>query len=252
MKEMPILFSSAMIRAILSGAKTQTRRIAKFDRAVGDPDVPPGHVLDLIYPGSLQYYGYVTPANDRPTWRVQRLCDATCKHIDDVGPYDGRHLKSWGPMPYARGDQLWVRETWGLHAHGDETDWFRGSVRGVPADSLQAQFHLALRADWGPLQDGCFWRPAIFMPRWASRITLEIGEVRVQRLQEISEDDARAEGVHRNDAAVVYQHGASGFDKELSWTARGAFAVLWDSINGKRAPWSSNPWCWAITFRRVL
>ena len=89
------------------------------------------------------------------------------------------------------------------------------------------------------------------MPRWASRLSLEIAEVRVQRLQEISEEDARAEGCHRDDAAVVFQKGKQGFDCELGWTARGAFAVRWDESNGKRALWRSNPFVWALTFRVV-
>jgi hypothetical protein len=83
------------------------------------------------------------------------------------------------------------------------------------------------------------------MPRWASRITLEITDVCVQRLQEISEEDARAEGIGALDAV------ASGGNELLHGTHRGAFVELWDSINGKRAAWASNPWVWTLTFRRT-
>lgn len=79
------------------------------------------------------------------------------------------------------------------------------------------------------------WKPSIFMPRKLSRITLEVTEVCVQRLQEISEDDAQAEGL--------------SLDTERTFAQ--TFAILWDSINGKRAPWASSPWVWAVTFRRL-
>jgi hypothetical protein len=89
------------------------------------------------------------------------------------------------------------------------------------------------------------------MPRWASRLTLEITEVRVQRLQEISEDDAAAEGMVLKPIdtypGVKAWHAPDGWSHK---TARGAFDHGWDGINGKRAPWASNPWVWAITFRR--
>jgi len=84
------------------------------------------------------------------------------------------------------------------------------------------------------------WRPSIFMPRWASRITLEIEDVRVQRLQDISERDARAEGMLPAGANPAHYK-----------PARDLFRRLWNDINEDRAPWSSNPWVWAISFRRV-
>lgn len=110
--------------------------------------------------------------------------------------------------PYgAVGDRLWVRETW----QGNQ-----GDIRyGADGDSLHGY-------------NG--WRPSIFMPRWASRITLEVTGVRVERVQEISEEDAQAEGVaHRCD-----------------------YKVVWDAINGKKYPWSSNPWVWVIEFKRAV
>ena len=102
-------------------------------------------------------------------------------------------------------------------------------------------------ADWngkrpGFAEDEWSWRSPIQMPRWASRITLEITEVRVQRLQEISEEDARAEGI---------RSAANGATVLLGSTPIEAFAALWDSVNAKRAPWASNPWAWAISFARL-
>lgn len=137
--------------------------------------------------------------------------------------------------PYgAPNDRLWVRETFA-------PNYF---ARGLPG----------YRTDW----DGRFpeprWRPSIFMRRHESRITLEVVSVRVERLQEITEEDARAEGVRPSDAAVVFQNDASGRPhqrSDMGMTHLGAFAILWDKINGSRAPWVSNPWVWRVEFRRV-
>jgi hypothetical protein len=119
--------------------------------------------------------------------------------------------------PYGQpGDRLWVRETWHQYAGGE----------------------VIYRADYGPesYQAGAKgWRPSIFMPRWASRITLEITGVRVERVQDISADDARAEGVSAPDVLP-----------------RSKFATLWDSINAKRGyGWDMNPWCWCVEFKAV-
>lgn len=156
-----------------------------------------------------------------------------------------------GRKPYRVGDVLWVKETWGLHACGDETDWCRRSVRGVPADALLAQYCLALRADWGPLQEGCFWRPAIYMPRWASRYALEVTQVRRQALEEISEDDARAEGCSGRDAEPVAEGGTiyAWHGRSSTPCPRAHFLTLWDSLHRKRAPWASNPTVYAYTFQ---
>lgn len=183
MKERPILFSGPMVRALLAGTKTQTRRTCKGAREL-------------------------SCSQDWPL--------STC--------------------PYGRvGERLWVRET------------FR---QGYGSMSV----HYAADPDevsCGP------WNPSIFMPRWASRITLEITDVRVQRLQEISEEDARAEGVPQDLAAVCYvgegqiRDGKYRVEPHQHIAAADHYACLWESINYKRAPWSSNPWVWALTFRRV-
>lgn len=202
MKERPILFSAPMVRAILDGAKTQTRQI-----------IPDGW------------------------WR--------CLDWDDDD--DRARAATIGPYGVP-GDRLWVRETWYCddYTANDFVAARKGYVGTGPTDDeIVNQWRVAMdyRADHdcNTYEAGCpcsgddgrsCWRPSIHMPRWASRITLEVTEVRVQRLQEISEDDAEAEGC---DSPLV-----NSCDE---------FALLWESINGKRAPWSNNPWVWAISFK---
>jgi hypothetical protein len=180
MKERPILFSGPMVRAILDGSKTQTRRVAKeFDEMPN---------LD----GILQRFPHQNG----------------CRHGSP-------------------GDRLWVRETFAMNE----------AKAGPPvvyrADHGEAQSVFVERphsAEWDVVVTR--WRPSIFMPRAASRILLEITDVRVQRLQEISEEDARAEGCE----PFAYP--------------RDRFQGLWDTIHGSGA-WHANPWVWAITFRRI-
>jgi hypothetical protein len=173
-KERPMLFNGDMVRAILDGRKTQTRRIAK-----------PRH----------------------------------CNHGSE-----GQRC------PYGQpGDRLWVRETWSMDA-------------GAVSEDAESDWHICYKADLSVTQALCTdaeclrlydsqrsaWRPSIHMPRWASRITLEITDVRVERLQVISLDDAKAEGVETTDQ----------------------YAELWCKINGAES-WNANPWVWVVAFKRV-
>lgn len=196
MSEKPILFSGPMVRAILEGRKTQTRRVVRRP--------------------------YVSPLQ-----RLLRCADGLfrwwLKDAEQPQPSDVR-------CPYGKpGDRLWVRETWRYYG-GSEYEYQRDQsnviYRATPT------FESSPRADW---------RPSIFMPRWASRITLEVTDVRVQRLQEISSEDALDEGIFTGGTNSRMD------DQDIEEE----FASLWDSINAKRAPWSSNPWVWAITFKRV-
>lgn len=157
--------------------------------------------------------------------------------------------------PYgATGDRLWVRETWGLDAYtGDMQFSIKYRAGG---DSYVTERNGS--DEWVPIyqryMDGCGlddkwdrWRPSIHMPRWASRITLEVTGVRVERLQDISEADAIAEGVeHDGDCWKSYIDGVGPFT-----TARISFKSLWDSINKDRAPWESNPWVWVVEFKPI-
>jgi hypothetical protein len=201
MKERPILFSAPMVRALLEGRKTMTRRVVKPHRL-------------------WKCHSICAPEKAADSWAVWFHYPET----DRVG-----HLVD---CPYGKpGDRLWVRETWACNPYDDRL-WYRAS------ESLPDS------AEYGPLG----WRPSIFMPRAFSRITLEITDVRVQRLQEISEDDALAEGVEADRRGWKDYFGGEsclGF-------ASTSFASLWDSINARRGfGWDANPWAWALSFRRI-
>lgn len=234
-KERPILFSGEMVKAILLGRKTQTRRPVKPQ---------PQHQL-------VEVLGHVTygmdAADDGAVWY-----DADC-----VNP--GREVH----CPYGRvGERLWVRETWAKRVDVDEN-----------TERDKAIHYLKFRADGDDLDMEWHsygrWRPSIHMPRWASRITLEITGVRVERLQSISEEDAKAEGVHvgqratASDASLIcttcgqhrnYHAGTSlgcprGYGTLFSTLSyRGGFEFLWKSINGRES-WAENPWVWVIEFK---
>ena len=205
MKERPILFSGAMVRAILAGTKTQTRRIVK-------PQPASGAGLRVSVP---------QPANGGAS--------VVFGAVDARGVWsDALRLQ----CPYgAAGDQLWVRETWAQHTVGGEV-------------------FTVYRADCGDDGDGAPWRPSIFMPRALSRISLEIAGVRVERVQQISEADARAEGVMIASDTVTP---VTLYDKYADpATHVDAYADLWDSINGARGfGWDANPWVWVLEFRRA-
>lgn len=211
MKERPILFSAPMVRAILEGRKTQTRRVVKQDlKRLGGGD---------FY--AFDHKGINYRVNARHT------TVAAWAHLIQFCPYG---------QP---GDRLWVRETFGLHAYGDESDWNTESIAGADAQIL-GSWALAHHADWGPCQDGCHWRPSIHMPRWASRILLEITGVRVERLKDISDADLELEGIQEwIDRGIDHD----GYPRD-------AFRSLWESINGAGS-WDANPWVWVIEFKQV-
>lgn len=143
------------------------------------------------------------------------------------------------PVRYAFGDKLWVKEAWSHDAL--DLDECRAAHEDVSAGSHCGPYYRATEV----APDTLRWISPLYMPRWASRITLEVTEVRVQRLQEITEADARAEGCR----------GVRGATGQMipgpPLTARDHYIDRWDVINGKQAPWDSNPWVWAITFSRV-
>lgn len=193
MKEKPILFSGPMVRAILEGRKTQTRRVVKHIPALGWPEQ------------WCEKYGNDSPDTKAMLGDYRKFC------------------------PYGQpGDRLWVRETW------------RPAV--ITKDTIKCDY----RADgWSP-ECTARWKPSIHMPRWASRINLEIVSIRVERLNDISQKDAMAEGAppsHPTIDAVSREFGYPDFSR--SW-----FAQLWESINGQGS-WNQNPWVWVIEFNRV-
>jgi hypothetical protein len=219
-RERPILFSAPMVRALLDGTKTQTRRLVKPQPFEWQPNA-------WSWPGQFT----VEPPH---TWRVA---------------WRGRESEYMHRYcPYGQpGDQLWVRETFALEwpdvDRPDDEEEFRRWVKPHYA-ATDPKPDLVNSVTERPLG----WRPSIFMPRWASRIQLEATGVRVERLQDISEDDARAEGVEAHDDDGVTYYGPLNHGHA---SARVAFSVLWDSLNAERGPWASNPWVWCISFKRV-
>ncbi len=202
-----------MVRAILDGSKTQTRRVVKLPRAVSEP-VALERMVDYFDDDGVPYRSVV--------FGVQ-------------GAWMSAVTSPYGTV----GDRMWVRET---HAIVPATA-YRCSTGIQQTVNQRDTYEAAIYREGFDLSTGGLrWRPSIFMPRWASRITLEIRGVRVGRLQDISEADAIAEGCHDSEGAPT---------QELSGTSRGAYALLWDEINGKRAPWSSNPWVWVVEFARA-
>jgi hypothetical protein len=204
MTERPILFSAEMVRAILDGRKTQTRRVMKVqpwpDATV---EVGPYHPHRIDRNGESQ----PGPATFGAIW----------DHQDIVNGGDAGLRCPYG----APGDLLWVRETWTqypIELNPEPCDaWYKATSNGPPR----------------PFK----WRPSIHMPRWASRITLRITDIRVERLQDISCADAEAEG-------AGHEAGLTGGQ------AREAFSHLWNKINGPGA-WEANPWVWVVCFERV-
>lgn len=228
MKERPIIFSAESVQAILEGRKTQTRRVVKEQ---------PNRVRynNIVYKGK---YG----------WEDEH----------------GRRLLNLYGAP---GDRLWVREKWRIVWWGEDPykiEYADGTILSEPGDSsdydndayarLTEQCskdcdNARLEVDgegYYILMDGVIptrWRSPIYMPRWASRIMLEITNVRVERIQEMSPIDTVAEGVYHPQLNYGIAEGPY---------AIATFANYWDSLNEKRGyPWSSNPWVWVIEFKRI-
>lgn len=209
-----------MIRALLNGTKTQTRRIVK-----PQPDY-------VNQDGSACAKAKIVQQFD---WENDKLVQ-----LDHVLGNPDQKLCDVIKCPYGQtGDRLWVRETVGLHEDWKYDELFRQTKYcAYAADAETAD------EKEGP------WRPSIHMPRWASRITLEITNVRVERLQDISEEDAIAEGIESLGGASV-NHYKNYLDNAHWWIdPRKSYKTLWDSIYGEGA-WDKNPWCWCITFQRV-
>jgi hypothetical protein len=225
MTDRPILFSAEMVRAILDGRKTQTRRAIK--------PVPTFNGGGAIFDGGDGQEDFV-----EPYWVFPK----TCKYGQP-------------------GDFLWVRETWTqypIELNPEPCDaWYKATSNGPPP----------------PFK----WRPSIHMPRWASRITLEVKGVRVERLQDISEDDAKAEGCEARpfpgpwwqgyrdlgDGELIHQQAVG--DTAPDWmiepkkmpptpwldrSARDGFRSIWMGLYGPDA-WDENPWVWVVAFERV-
>lgn len=211
MKERPIIFSAPMVRALLNGTKSQTRRVVKFQK---EPTTyPETDGIKFVQIGGKQYWWNSQP--DHPA------------HVTKACPYG---------QP---GDRLWVRESWRVRG-GREFEYQQ--------DRSQVMYRATHYEDGFPLGwESYKWRPSIHMPRWASRILLEITAVRVERLADISKDDAMAEGI------VLQPDGGFGLADSTHYNfsdPTDSYCSLWESINGDGA-WFANPWVWVVEFQRA-
>lgn len=233
MKERGIIFSAPMVRALLAGTKTQTRRLMN-----PQPEPVPADKLLGRAPGSHWW-----PSSD-----YQSMLDVPGEIGDSCCPYG------------MRGDRLWVRETWQAVHYAVDCDGVCDDMEvagSIPKDARAGDGH----ASWWTARyaatdpegtahrddRGFAWRPGIHMPRWASRITLEITSVRVERLQDISEEDARAEGI-----ACTFAGEWTRSDGTLVTGRPWAHSFLnaWRGIHGA-SPLAGDPWVWAVSFRVV-
>ncbi|EPU1398729.1 hypothetical protein ACVUOX_000698 [Klebsiella pneumoniae] len=235
MKERGMIFNGEMTRAILDGRKTQTRRPIKWKQT---------------------RFTEIGEREDGSKWPWSEDAEHACDF--------------WHPCPFgAVGDRIWVRETWGVVSHELDEDgriqpWTPDrpatAIHEMPFGNGYYSGHAIYAADgdftWGDddgYEDGrSCWKPSTHMPRAASRILLEITDVRVERLNAISEEDAEAEGIDMEalyDSQDCYDcianHNMTGRP-----TVTGAFKYLWESIYGEEG-WKSNPWVWVIEFKRI-
>ncbi|MGE6006945.1 hypothetical protein [Klebsiella variicola] len=232
MKERGMIFNGEMVRAILDGRKTQTRRPIKWKQT---------------------RFTEIGEREDGSKWPWSEDAEHACDF--------------WHPCPFGDvGDRIWVRETWSsdfANYYPNDRVWYAADnnrqldidmvdgVRGIY--SPESDVHVPFR-----------WRPSIHMPRWASRILLEITDVRVERLNAISEEDAQREGVHTEvwDQTVVARNYAARDEFFQFWSEDmphyvemnqlygSSFRSLWESIYGEES-WKANPWVWVISFKRV-
>ena len=207
MKQRPILFNTPMVQAILAGDKTQTRRIVK----------PPYDT----YPNVTKHI---------------TSCEFDFHFPDGIGQYTA--------SPYGKpGDQLWVRETffayglWFSSSKGGK--WFSDTTHSFDSGGHRFMDSPPEEIEKGrSSKEGWYKRPSIFMPRGASRITLEITDIHVERLHDITEEDAIAEGFP--------PHTKNGYDMPATYI----FGLGWSTINGPES-WDENPWVWVVAFKRI-
>lgn len=224
-KERPILFSAPMVQAILEGRKTMTRRLFKYNGMGQHHEPIPHHVCKDGGGDWIAWSGGGDKLSPNFDWDKKTL---------ELYP-NGGGIK----CPYGKpGDRLWVRETWG-NEYGGGYLYKASHEHMTPGDNR--------------------WRPSIHMPRAASRILLEITDVRVERVHDISEADAISEGVESwvedrmksrpTHYKIYYQTNPKDPDFYSS-TAKVSFETLWQSINGPES-WNENPFVWVITFKKI-
>jgi hypothetical protein len=226
MKEKPIIFSTPMVRAILAGRKTQTRRIMNFCKKI-----EPENYSDVEFT------------------RFQHYADSSYRAIFNTDEHPFSIICPYGKV----GNILWVRETWNtLTEYVEKPDYSVMSIRDF-----------VYKADDDRIDK---WKPSIFMPKAACRIKLQVTNIRVERVQDISKEDAIAEGIestgtgetgspvcYRNylsKGAKFFHSFVKGKDDYHRWTAIDSYKTLWESINGEGS-WDKNPWVWCLSFKKI-
>jgi hypothetical protein len=236
-KERPIEFTGEMIRALLDNRKSQTRRVMRVQPH--DDSCKISTLMEST--GSSREIG-------KHRWLKMLSNDEV-----DLDDHAGKYFAC--PYGYA-GDRLWVKEPWFNNKEYTENmhallkRWPYGDVQ-LPVKSEYPD--IMYKADY-PEGMLCKWKTARYMPRFLSRILLEITDIRVQRLQAISEDDAIAEGAKKFPSGYVFEN--TGYDKaKLCHTSPAtAFNIMWDEMiykNNDQKCWEANPWVWAISFKRL-
>lgn len=273
MSEKPILFSAPMVKAILAGTKTVTRRLVKAEHcpvSVEPYDTPNVTMIQADGTPLRQWLRFSEKTSALIEWvRPGSHTKPTPRRLRWSAGRQARHEdgQKWtadeasGLCPYGTpGDSLWVREAW--------TAWFRDDVAGQLDWKLTAKADrteknctgIAYRATTGDDLSIGRWVTPLFMPRWASRITLDVVSVRVERLHDITPEDADREGVAHWWDSLTHEESKSignlwtdiaiahGWEKTAP-DYRGLFGALWSKINGRES-WTSNPWVWRVEFAR--
>lgn len=269
MRERPILFSGPMIRAILTGQKTVTRRVVRAEHCpIATEPVTDAVIVERDGSTLREWLRFGNEANGlieflRPASRTTPHRSPTAAQVRRMAAWHARRGgvrwtqdEASGLCPYGvPGDTLWVRETWRADDFEPADTIYRADI---PADVLAIAGDIVT------------WRPSIFLPRDRSRLTLRVVSVRVERLHDITTDDIAREGVRYpvspDGAPLVSLTGKYPMLHYLpsergTWRGlppyteddlmRAAWGSLWDDVNHARAPWASNPWVWRVEFERV-
>lgn len=212
-RERPIIFSGPMVRAIIGGRKTVTRRVVRWPREA----------------------------------KLETKGDFTVLKFPNGG---------WTDCPYGNaGDRLWVKESFCAHVDYPEALTLPEYEGGHNPDRLlyRADEGRKLVQHYGIPWDRLKWKPSRYMPRWASRLTLEVAMVSVERLHDIVGAEVIREGavLRGHDDINLGRCPVSAFDERLYPDLMSLWRAGWDKVNGKRAPWASNPWVWRVEFWKV-
>jgi len=260
--EKPILFSGAMVRAILNGTKTQTRRLQGLDRVNQSPD-------------NWQFLGIAIEPKKKDHVSTAKFCHKDGEEVAIACPYG------------KPGDLLWIRETWRPISWGEDFDWMRIEYAATQHLVGSGQSNMTKQINpedvwdgfekecvWEKLADECIkagcleesgsfrledengkfpikWRPSIFMFRAMSRLSVGIVDIRVERLQSIFEEDAIAEGIERSPVHCELWRTYQKDDDAHTAFPTMSYKSLWDSINKKSYPWEVNPWVWTVEFKEA-